>query len=61
MAFIFTCGTHSTFIPHEQRRRDANPDGKLTTIIDFQSLLQGYENITVQCQNCGIFYWMPNI
>ena len=28
---------------------------KLTRLSAFQSLLAGYENVTVQCQNCGNF------
>ncbi|KAK0249781.1 hypothetical protein LTR91_003146 [Friedmanniomyces endolithicus] len=51
MAFIFTCGTHSTQArSYTTTRPSANRHSP-----DFRSALAGYENITVQCQNCGNF------
>ncbi|RMY89942.1 hypothetical protein D0861_03934 [Hortaea werneckii] len=51
--FCFTCGPHSMF-------RDANSSAPVAKRVAFcdmtlMSLLKGFENITVQCQNCGNF------
>jgi len=47
MFFFFTCGTHS------KRIAVGEATLMLTHETAFTSALKGYENVTVQCQNCG--------
>nr|POE66104.1 hypothetical protein CFP56_54365 [Quercus suber] len=65
MAFIFTCGTHSKFYSGraptyrpgfaQQQHPQVSTNPRALESSAFKSLLEGYENITVQCQNCGNF------